>query len=84
MTDVGRQRGVPLDPAVRWNETWRRLDAAAPAGLLEELVAAYSEPHRAYHTLQHLSECLHQLDACPVEPSAPGLLELALWFHVRG
>lgn len=57
------------------------LDAPAPAGLIEELLAAYGETHRAYHTVQHLSECFAHLDACPIQPAEPASLELALWFH---
>jgi len=49
--------------------------------LVEKLVSAYSESHRAYHTLQHLTECFSHLDDYPAEPSDAGLLELALWFH---
>jgi predicted metal-dependent HD superfamily phosphohydrolase len=45
------------------------------------LVAAYSEPHRAYHTLDHLAECFAHLDASPVRPEDAAAVELALWFH---
>ena len=39
----------------------------------------YAEPHRAYHTLQHLEECFALFD----ETSAAhaGEVLLALWFH---
>jgi len=70
-----------LDPIARWRRTWESLDRSPPPALIEQLVAAYSEPHRAYHTLQHLAECFGHLDACPHMPSHRGLLELALWFH---
>ena len=46
----------------QWSETWNRLGATAPEGLLTEIVARYSEPHRFYHTLQHLRECFSVLD----------------------
>jgi hypothetical protein len=57
------------------------LGARAPAGLFEALAARYAEPHRAYHTLQHLQECFAALD--PVAGEAEHLAEvrLALWFH---
>lgn len=70
-----------MDPAQRWRRTWSFLDVAPPVRLLAELVAAYAEPHRAYHTLQHLSECFAHRDACPIAPEDPAALELALWFH---
>jgi predicted metal-dependent HD superfamily phosphohydrolase len=65
----------------RWSEAWKGLGAAAPAGLLAELLARYAEPHRSYHTLQHLGECFAAL--APVRHLAERLpeLELALWFH---
>jgi len=46
-----------------------------------KLVAAYSKPDRHYHSLDHIADCLDQLDACalPAEQSDP--IALALWFH---
>jgi len=43
------------------------------------LLAAWSEPQRAYHTLQHLEECLTVLDSSHC--SQPAIVEMALWFH---
>ena len=45
----------------QWLATWRELGAAAPAGLYEELMARYAEPHRHYHTTRHLEECFAEL-----------------------
>ena len=45
-----------VDAADRWKRTWEHLDVAPPCGVVAELIAAYREPDRAYHTLQHLSE----------------------------
>lgn len=50
-------------------------------GLLERLLACYSEPHRKYHTLQHLEECLNQLQPAVELAQHPAEVELALWFH---
>jgi predicted metal-dependent HD superfamily phosphohydrolase len=49
----------------------------------ERLLAAYSEPQRAYHTLQHLEECLCILDEARQTGliTRPDLIEMALWFH---
>ena len=51
------------------------------AGWHERLVEAYCEPQRAYHSLQHLGECLGVLDEAKVFMQQPDLIELALWFH---
>lgn len=69
----------PSFTADRLQRVWRGLGLSAPAhDLHADLVAAWSEPHRAYHTLQHLEECLAQLDA--VRPDGFEV-EVALWFH---
>lgn len=67
-----------MNPADRWRTTGSHLGAALPAPLPAELLAAYAEPHRTYHTLQHLAECFGQLDASPTPPEDPASLELAL------
>lgn len=53
-------------------------DAIAAA---DRLFAAWAEPARRYHDLQHLADCLHTLDSAPVDPADSDVLELALWFH---
>jgi predicted metal-dependent HD superfamily phosphohydrolase len=65
----------------QWLATWRELGAAAPAGLYEELMARYAEPHRHYHTLRHLEECFAELPAVRADAARPAEVELALWFH---
>jgi predicted metal-dependent HD superfamily phosphohydrolase len=65
-----------------WQRLWREVGAdPVPAGLYNQLVAAYSEEHRQYHTLQHLRECLAHLDAAASLALHPAEVELALWFH---
>jgi predicted metal-dependent HD superfamily phosphohydrolase len=49
--------------------------------LRESLLAAYAEPERAYHTTQHLRECLALLRCVEDLAKAPAELALALWFH---
>jgi predicted metal-dependent HD superfamily phosphohydrolase len=53
----------------------------ADAALLQRLLAAWREPQRRYHTLQHLAECVAAFAPPAVSRSAPGEVELALWFH---
>ena len=70
-----------MDPYLRWRETWEHLGVDAPPGVIEQLMAAYSEPHRAYHTLEHISECFSQLESSGARAVDAGALELALRFH---
>ena len=65
----------------QWLATWRELGAAAPAGLNEELMARYAEPHRHYHTTRHLEECFAELAAVRADATRPAEVELALWCH---
>ena len=74
MQDEARRAG--------WLDAWRELGTAAPGdALLAELQARYREPHRAYHTLQHLDECLENLARERSHAQRPAEIALALWFH---
>jgi predicted metal-dependent HD superfamily phosphohydrolase len=65
-----------------WRRLWGELGAREiPSGLFNQLVAAYSEPHRHYHTLQHLRECLAHFDAAASLAARAPEVEAALWFH---
>jgi predicted metal-dependent HD superfamily phosphohydrolase len=65
-----------------WRRLWGELGAGtANGGLLNQLLAAYSEPHRRYHTLQHLREGLANFEAAAMLARRPAEVELALWFH---
>jgi predicted metal-dependent HD superfamily phosphohydrolase len=67
---------------LRWTERWKHIGGTTdPRPIYEQLVASYSEPHRAYHNLTHLHECLAALDASGVEPTSARIVEVALWFH---
>ena len=65
----------------RWSETWGRLGVVAPEALLAELARRYSEPHRFYHTLQHLRECFSMLEPASHLARRLAEVQLALWFH---
>lgn len=54
--------------------------ATAPT-LWQTLQTAYQEPHRHYHTQQHLSECLQLFDTYHYLAKNPLAVEFALWFH---
>ena len=64
-----------------WAALWQRLGLPQPEGLCGGLLAAYSEPQRHYHTLQHLGECLALADELKAEAERFDEIELALWFH---
>jgi predicted metal-dependent HD superfamily phosphohydrolase len=70
-----------MDLSERWQGAWRALRRVASASLLARLMHAYSEPHRRYHTLQHLEDCLQKLDEARSLAGRPAEVELALWFH---
>jgi predicted metal-dependent HD superfamily phosphohydrolase len=61
---------------------WSLLGAGPPpAAAFDDLVARYREPHRAYHTLQHLEECFASFDGAPGLAERPGELLVGLWYH---
>jgi predicted metal-dependent HD superfamily phosphohydrolase len=65
-----------------WQRMWRELGAAqAESALFDRLVAAYSEKHRCYHTLQHLREVLESFEGTRHLAHHPAEVEVALWFH---
>jgi predicted metal-dependent HD superfamily phosphohydrolase len=64
-----------------WQRHWRELGAVADDALHARLIAAWSEPQRQYHTLQHLDECLAHVDTARATAQHPGEIALALWFH---
>ncbi len=55
--------------------------AAADEALFQDLTTRYSEPHRKYHTMQHLHECFEKLQELRALARKPEEIELALWFH---
>ncbi len=70
------------DLARSWRRAWRALGAAGDGSEVRDaLVAAYDEPHRSYHALQHLRECIDRFDGCRDLAEHPGEVEIALWFH---
>jgi predicted metal-dependent HD superfamily phosphohydrolase len=45
------------------------------------LLTHYSESHRHYHNMDHISHCLLQLDEVAWQLEVPDAVELAIWFH---
>ena len=65
----------------RWHLLMKHWSAPQHDDVYAQLESAYSEPHRHYHTSQHIADCLDQLDIAGDLPTAPEEVELALWFH---
>jgi len=68
---------------VRWRALFDRLgvDAGAAGSALAELVGAYSEDGRHYHTLDHIAALLHLLDRHGQGLVDRKAVELAIFFH---
>ena len=66
---------------LRWRQIWSGLGVSAPDQIRADLIGRYCEPHRSYHTLQHLDECFAKLQELRALAVFPEEIELALWFH---
>jgi predicted metal-dependent HD superfamily phosphohydrolase len=64
----------------RFVTAWRRLGACYVPDF-SDIVARYSESHRAYHTLEHLLGCLRWLAVGQGLAERPLEVELALFYH---
>nr|WP_307691188.1 N-methyl-D-aspartate receptor NMDAR2C subunit [Variovorax ginsengisoli] len=64
-----------------WTSAWLALELEPDGALRDQLLAAYAEPQRHYHTLQHLDECLDWFARMQSEAERPAEVALALWFH---
>lgn len=81
---VTRRAGAAINQE-RFTALWRRCPATRatpdPTPVYEELAAYYAEPHRHYHTLAHIEQCLRQFDLAAEHMDEPDAVEMALWFH---
>lgn len=77
--------GVHDDLLAQWiNALPPATDAAAAAAITAtgtELLDRWQEPHRHYHTIDHLAAMLSIVDAHPEEADDPQSVRLAAWFH---
>lgn len=66
----------------RWTLLWDRLGAQGDGlPIFGRLTAAYAERFRAYHTAEHIRDCLAQLDLAQKSAQRPDEIEAAIWFH---
>ncbi len=69
---------VPRD----WSAAWHDLSLPVPPrAILDAVLHAWAEPHRRYHALQHLAECLALFERERALAEHPGEVAIALWFH---
>lgn len=69
----------------RWRDAAVGAGATADEGRLvaggEELLARWAQPHRQYHTVEHLIDMLSVVDMMAGWSEAPDLVRLATWCH---
>jgi len=65
-----------------WCAWWLRAGANGdPLGLFREIDIRYSEPHRRYHTLEHIVFCIRRFRELRRLSKCPACIEAALWYH---
>ena len=64
-----------------WYQLMTAFGLAENYDTYQKLIAAYSEKHRAYHTLEHIDACFRHFDFVLEEAKYSQEIELALWFH---
>ncbi len=65
-----------------WADLWARLGARSdPRPGHVAVIAAYAEPHRHYHTGEHIARTLALLDGVRERLRRPAEAELAVWLH---
>jgi len=65
-----------------WLELWRMIKAQGdPILVYKDLTARYSEPHRFYHTLDHVAFCLDDFQRNRHKANDLNAMEMAIWFH---
>lgn len=60
---------------------WRRIETAHAPGTFAVLDAAYRQPHRAYHTWEHIDALLEGLRRFERLASRPDLVAAAIFWH---
>lgn len=72
------------DLRARWTHTLtaaRTGDGPDPGPYADRLLAQWTEPHRKYHTVDHLAAVLRHTDTLADHAEEPELVRLAAWFH---
>jgi predicted metal-dependent HD superfamily phosphohydrolase len=65
-----------------WRVLWKALGGGGnPDDVIFDIQNRYAEPHRKYHTIQHLEECLDTFQQVKALAQHPAAVEMALLFH---
>jgi predicted metal-dependent HD superfamily phosphohydrolase len=66
-----------------WQNTLQSFDVdkSTAEKAFKHLVAAYSSPHRHYHTLQHINRVLSTIEILQTYTQELAAVQLAAWFH---
>ena len=71
-----------MDHAQSWQQLWRAFGVQqADPKLLAQALARWAEPHRKYHSTEHLNACLQHFDRLQSAAERPHEVLMALWFH---
>ena len=66
----------------RFCDLWSRLGGDQEANdIFEALSERYQEPHRHYHTAEHIVRCLSRYDLAIAVMGQNDIVDLAVWFH---
>ncbi|MHA6287276.1 HD domain-containing protein [Maricaulis sp. CAU 1757] len=65
----------------RWAEHVRAAGLTPAPAIGTALVQAYGEPHRCYHTLEHIADMLDMIEARASTDTPIHRLRMAAWFH---
>ncbi len=71
-----------MDLSSRWLDFWKRIGAQGNADAAYKMLTdRYAEPHRFYHTLEHIAHCLDEFAPARHLPNHSNEVEMAIWFH---
>ncbi len=62
-------------------ERWKALAGPSSLPYGRNLIDCYNEPHRRYHTTEHLAYVLDIVDLLEAEADRPDAVRYAAWFH---
>lgn len=65
----------------RWTALFSGKQAPTAADIGFDLLKRWQEPHRVYHTIDHLSACLDLADTHCARAVDPRFVALVLWYH---
>lgn len=71
-----------MEAKAKWHKFWQRLGVGgSPEPHFAILEMRYAEPHRAYHNLMHVMDCLREFESAQNLARDPATVEMALWYH---